>query len=144
MFDPTSLAIDAFLDLLRADYSATYGQLEPDYPGASELLLSVKGEVVRLTLPIELDAKHDHRMGSCRGRLTLADGRIEYLSEKHGAWRWAFEQIVYLEGKDSRHLELKTGERDMLKLGGSKRYRFELAEPIDSETWSGFRTIANR
>ena len=117
---------------------------EPDYPGASELLLTVEGEVVRQMLPIELDAKHDHTMGSCRGRLTLADGRIEYISEKHGTWRWAFDQIVYLESKDSTHLELKTGERDMLKLGGSKRYRFELSEPIDQETWSGFRTLANR
>ena len=33
MFDPTSIAIDAFLDLLKAEYVATYGQLEPDYPG---------------------------------------------------------------------------------------------------------------
>jgi hypothetical protein len=33
MFDPTSHAIDAFLDHLKADYLATYGQLEPDYPG---------------------------------------------------------------------------------------------------------------
>ena len=33
MFDPTSLAIDACLDHLRDNYTATYGQLEPDYPG---------------------------------------------------------------------------------------------------------------
>ena len=33
MFDPTSLAIDACLDHLRDNYLATYGQLEPDYPG---------------------------------------------------------------------------------------------------------------
>ena len=117
---------------------------EPRYPGASELLLTVKAEVVRRRLPIDVSAKHDHRMGSCQGRLTLAEGRIEFVSEAHGAWRWAFDQIVYIERKDARHIMLKTEERDTLKLGGSKSYKFELGAPIGRETWNAFRTIANR
>lgn len=33
MFNPTEVVIDAFVDLLQANYLQTYGALEPDYPG---------------------------------------------------------------------------------------------------------------
>ena len=117
---------------------------QPRYYGASELLSDVKMEIVRRRLPISVSAKHKHRVGSCEGRLTLADGQITYRSEKHGSWRWAFEQIVRMERKDSRHISLKTTEKETLRLGGSKNYSFELGAPISRETWSGYRRIANR
>ena len=134
----------------RGDLEASREKLEslleqqPHYYEASDLLSDIEMQLVRRRLPISVSAKHKHRIRSCKGRLTLADGQIEYRSEKHGTWRWPFDQIVRMERKDSRHVTLTTTEREALKLGGSKNYSFELGAPISRETWSGYRRLANR
>ena len=99
---------------------------------------------MRRRLPIVVRAQHDHRFGSCQGELTLEDGYIQFGSREHGQWRWVFDQIVQMEREDSRHVMLRSEERDSLKLGGSKTFRFELDTPIGLETWNAYRTLANR
>ncbi len=97
---------------------------DPDFESASDFLLEVSSKLVLPELPLELVVKHDHRLGSCIGQLTLRDGSIEYRSKSHDVWQWSFEQIRSLDPKGSWGLALQTQEDDMLGLRGSKNYNF--------------------
>ena len=99
---------------------------DPDFESASDFLLEVSSELVLPELPIELAVKHDHRLGSCTGQLTLRDGSAEYRSKSHGAWQWPFAQIRSLDASGSWSLTLRTYEDDLLGLRGSKNYNFSL------------------
>lgn len=123
---------------LDAREAADAGQLElseqkleqilgrnPDFESASDFLLEVSSELVLPELPIELAVKHDHRLGSCTGQLTLRDGSVEYRSKSHGSWQWPFAQIRSVGGS-SWGLTLQTYEDDLLGLRGSKNYNFSI------------------
>jgi hypothetical protein len=86
----------------------------------------VSSGLVLPELPIELAVKHDHRLGSCTGQLTLQDGSVEYRSKSHGSWQWPFAQIRSIDGRGSWGLALSTYEDDLLGLRGSKNYNFSL------------------
>lgn len=134
---------------LDAKEAADAGQLElseqkleqildrnPDFESASDFLLEVSSELVLPELPIELSAKHDHRIGSCTGQLTLRDGSVEYRSKSHGSWQWLFAQIRSIDGRGSWGLTLQTYEDDLLGLRGSKNYNFSLQSGLLSESAS--------
>jgi len=108
----------------------------PGFASASDFLLRVSAELVLPELPIELAAKHDHRIGSCTGQLTLRDGAIEYRSKSHGSWHWPFAQVRSIEGRGSWGLTLQTYEDDLLGLRGSKNYNFSLQGGPLAETSS--------
>ncbi|MGH9388168.1 MAG: hypothetical protein ACRD1Z_01025, partial [Vicinamibacteria bacterium] len=108
----------------------------PDFESASDFLLEVSSELVLPELPIELAVKHDHRLGSCTGQLTLRDGSVEYRSKSHGSWQWPFAQIRSVDGRGSWGLTLQTYEDDLLGLRGSKNYNFSLQSGPLSESAS--------
>jgi hypothetical protein len=60
--------------------------------------------------------------------LTLDDQGVAFESENHGLWRWGFGEIRMMERKEVAEIELRTGEKDVLRLGKSKKYVFELVD----------------
>lgn len=86
-------------------------------------------------------AKHNHRIGSCRGTLTLARWGIRFHSDAH-AWDWSFEEIRLMERTDQRSLSIQTQEKDVLDLGRYKNYRFELQGSLSDEDWSRYQRLA--
>jgi hypothetical protein len=108
----------------------------PDFESASDFLLEVSSELVLPELPIELAVKHDHRIGSCTGQLTLGDGSVEYRSKSHGSWQWPFAQIRSVDARGSWGLALSTHEDDLLGLRGSKNYNFSVLSGPLSESAS--------
>ncbi|MEE9264584.1 MAG: hypothetical protein V3V11_09025, partial [Vicinamibacteria bacterium] len=52
--------------------------------------------------------------------------------------------IRVMERTDSRNLIVETYEKDILGMGKPKRYRLNLTEPLEPETWSRYQRIAKR
>ncbi len=128
------LASESKLELLLANDSEDEATLD--------LLSEVSLEILRPHLPLAFTARHDHRLGNCTGSLTLHDWGVEYLSRKHGEWRWEFNQIVDMGRESKWSLSLETNEDDMLGLLASKRYNFTLmTEPLEEESWKRYRRL---
>ena len=98
----------------------------PDFNGATELLLEVSSQLVLPSLPLDFTARHDHVIGSCTGKLTLQEWGVEYRSKKHGVLQWRFQQIRRMETTRSSGLSIQTYEGDMLGLLSTKNYNFTL------------------
>ena len=117
-------------------------ETSPDFNEASELLVTVSTELVLPSLPKEFSAKHDHRLGSCTGRLTLHDRGVEYWSRKHGAWQWRFDNVRTMYNRGSWGISFETHEDDMLGLLSTKNYNFILlGDPLDEEFWKRFERL---
>ena len=131
----------------RGDLEDSKRQLEallrahPSFEIASELLVKVNDEIWKKSLPMSFRAKHNHRLGSCTGTLTLAAWGIRYASEDH-EWRWDFAEIRLLEKDGRRILNLETHETDLLGLGKPKNYKFELRNPMRDDDWSRYRRLS--
>jgi tRNA A-37 threonylcarbamoyl transferase component Bud32 len=110
------------------------------FPAASRLLERVEAEIwARDTLPIHVFAEHNHRIGSCRGELTLEPTGLAFRSRDHGQWQWSFADIQVVRRKGLREMELVTNETEALRLGGAKRYDFKLlGELPDREVLARF------
>jgi hypothetical protein len=154
---PATLSPDATRVLARAIAAHLGGDLErsrdileellagdPALEEASRLLQRVEAELwARDTLPLEFRAAHNHRIGSCRGRLSLEAQGITYSSSDHGRWHWSFAELRGMTRKSPRELELVTDEREALRLGGAKRYDFQLlSDPLPSDEWDRFVHLA--
>jgi len=114
----------------------------PDFESAEGLLLEVSSELVLPALPLELTAKHSHRLGSCTGRLTLREDGIEYSSKSHGRWQWRFEHIRAIDVGSSRGFAVQTYEDDMLGLLSGKNYNFSLlGDSPDEEFWKRYERL---
>ena len=113
-----------------------------DFEGASDLLLTTSSELVIPSLPIELSAKHDHRLGSCTGRLTLHRDGVDFASREHGTWRWPFEHTRAMDFRGAWGVHVETYEDDMLGLRSTKNYNFQLlGEPLDEDTGKRFERL---
>ena len=113
-----------------------------DFEGASDLLLATSSELVIPSLPIELSAKHDHRLGSCTGRLTLHRDGVDFASSNHGTWRWPFEHMRAMDFRGAWGVHIETYEEDMLGLRSTKNYNFQLlGEPLDEDTGKRFKRL---
>ena len=113
-----------------------------DFEGASDLLLATSSELVIPSLPIELSAKHDHRLGSCTGRLTLHRDGVDFASSNHGTWRWPFEHMRAMDFRGAWGVHVETYEEDMLGLRSTKNYNFQLlGEPLDEDTGKRFKRL---
>jgi hypothetical protein len=141
-----------FYDAARAarnrDFEASEQKLErvlarnPDFDRASRLLFDVSAELVLPTLPRELSAKHNHRLGSCSGRLTLRQDGVEYGSKSHGLWQWRFEHIREMDVRSTRGFAIQTREDDMLGLLSSKNYNFSfLSESPEEHFWKRYERL---
>jgi serine/threonine-protein kinase len=92
-------------------------------------------------LPIEYRAEHNHRIGSCRGQLTLEATGISFRSQDH-AWDWSYPSIRGVQRRSRWSLEFATSETETLRLGGDKRYRFKLTrEGLSREVWARFARL---
>ncbi len=114
----------------------------PEFAGASALHLEVTDLLWKRTLPISFQARHNHRIGGCNGELILESGGLRYVSEKHGEWRWSFEEILSMDRKDASNFNIETAEKDVPLLGKSKNYKFKLLDaPLDEESWSRYQRL---
>ena len=116
MFDPTSHAIDAFIDLLRSDYSAIYGQLEPDYPG----IIAFAGRIALENIANSDAPYHDVRhtmMVTQAGQAILkgkhlCEGGVSPRDYLHAVLSMLFHDIGFVRGllRDDREGEYVTDE----------------------------------
>jgi serine/threonine-protein kinase len=114
----------------------------PDWDKARDLVLEISAQLVLPALPVELTAEHQHRFGSCTGRLTLREDGLEYGSKSHGRWEWGFGQIRSLDAEGSRRLAVQTHENDMLGLLDRKNYNFSLlGDPVDPVFWKRYQRL---
>jgi serine/threonine-protein kinase len=144
-----------FYDAARAarngDFATSEEQLEtllaanPDFDRARSLLLDVSSDLVLPTLPRELTVKHNHRLGSCSGRLTLREDGIAYSSKSHGLWQWRFGHIREMDVRSSRGFVIQTREDDMLGLLSSKNYNFSLlSDSPEEHFWKRYERLYRR
>jgi hypothetical protein len=115
---------------------------DPEWDRARDLVLEVSAQLVLPELPVELSAEHHHRLGSCKGRLTLREDGLEYGSKSHGLWRWDFAHVRELDAEGSRRLALSTHEDDMLGLLDRKNYNFTLlGDTADPAFWKRYERL---
>jgi serine/threonine protein kinase len=143
------LFYDATLAREQGDFETSKARLEellqrnPVFGGAADLLVEVDDEIWRQTLPVTFEARHRHRIGGCTGTLRLGAGQILFQSDSHD-WRWELDAIRIMERTDDGGFLLETFEKDILGMGKPKRYRFDLSQPLDSETWTRYERLAKR
>jgi hypothetical protein len=117
----------------------------PDFAGASQMLQDVDVQLWKETLPLSFNAKHNHRIGECTGKLSLTDWGIEYRSTEHGVWRWTFDEIRIMERPSRWRLELETEEMDLLVMGRAKKYKFEFRDaPLEDQAWRRYQRLAEK
>lgn len=114
---------------------------DPRFEGASELLIEVTDRMWEETLPLTFAARHNHRLGSCRGELNLTTLGVRYASEDHD-WAWNHKEIRVLERPDDDTLYVETFEKDVISLGKNKRYKFELDGKLSKADWARYERLA--
>jgi hypothetical protein len=114
--------------------------LDPTFAGAGELLVTVNDQLWERHLPMLIRARHNHRLGGCRGELSLASLGVRFLSTDHD---WAFRpaDIRVMERPDPSSFVIETFEKDALSLGKNKRYRFDLEEALSDADWARYQRL---
>jgi predicted Ser/Thr protein kinase len=114
--------------------------LDPSFAGASELYVTVTDQLWERHLPMLLGARHDHRLGGCKGELSLASLGVRFLSTDHD---WAFRpaDIRVMERPGETTFVVETFEKDALSLGKNKRYRFDLETPLTDADWARYQRL---
>ncbi len=113
----------------------------PDYARGVAALAEVSRGLVTPELPVVVNARHNHRLGHCTGRLTLGEHSVEYASRKHGTWTFPLEYTLTMNSSSEWHLELETSEEELMGLLDTKRYLFALSKPLDRDVWKRYRRI---
>ena len=113
---------------------------DPTFEGASELLIEVTDRMWAENLPLTFAARHNHRLGSCRGELNLTTLGVRYLSEDHD-WAWSHVEIRILERPDANTLYVETFEKDVISLGKNKRYKFEPHGGLSDADWVRYERL---
>ena len=154
MFDPTSLAIDAFIDLLKDDYLATYGQLEPDYPG----IVAFAGRIALENIANSDAPYHDVRHTMMVTQAGQAILRGKHLSEGgvgphdwlHAILSMLFHDIGFVRGllrddREGNYVIDEAGGRVTLMPGASDAalcpYHIERGKRFVRERFAGHTTI---
>ncbi len=147
---PSPRAADLFyearLALERGDLERSRATLEallarePSFAGASELYVNVSDQIWERQLPMLLAVTHNHRLGSCKGELSLASLGVRFQSTDHD---WAFRpaDIRVMERPDATTFVIETFEKDTLALGKNKRYRFDLEAPLSDADWTRYQRL---
>ena len=113
---------------------------EPTFEGASELLIEVTDRMWEETLPLTFAARHNHRLGSCRGELNLTTLGLRYVSEDHD-WAWSHDEIRILERPNADTLYVETFEKDVIGLGKNKRYKFKPDGGLSDADWVRYERL---
>lgn len=155
MFDPTSLAIDAFLDRLKDDYGAIYGQLEPDYPG----MIAFAGRIALENIANSDAPYHDVRhtmmvtqagQAILRGK-HLCEGGVTPHDWLHTILSMLFHDIGFVRGllrddREGEYVSDEAGGRVSLIPGASDAalcpYHIDRGKLFVRERFAGHPTIA--
>ena len=113
---------------------------DPTFEGASELLIEVTDRMWAENLPLRFAARHNHRLGSCRGELNLTTLGVRYLSEDHD-WAWSHDEIRILERPDADTLHVETFEKEVIGLGKNKRYKFKPHGGLSDADWVRYERL---
>jgi hypothetical protein len=140
------LFYDARVSFERGELEESRATLEtllsrnPTFEGARELHVEIADRIWETSLPLRLSASHKHRLGGCEGELSLASLGVRFESEDHD---WAFrpEDIRVMERPERTTFIVETFEKGTLSLGKNKRYRFELATPIEDADWTRYQRL---
>jgi hypothetical protein len=113
---------------------------DPSFAGASDLHLEVTDQIWERGLPLQLGARHKHRLSGCEGELSLASLGVRFQSPDHD---WAFrpEDIRVMERPGGTTFIVETFEKDTLSLGKYKRYRFDLETPLSDADWARYQRL---
>ena len=115
-------------------------QRDSAFTGGADLYVQVTDQIWEARLPIVMTARHNHRLGSCEGELSLATIGVRFHSEDHD-WAFAKEDIRVLEHPDESTLIVETYEKDLLGLGKNKRYKFDLEAPLSEDDWVRYQRL---
>lgn len=115
---------------------------DPAFAGGAELYVQVTDQLWERRLPIGISARHNHRLGSCEGEVSLATLGVRFHSADHD-WAFAREDIRVLERPDESTLIVETYEKDLLSLGKNKRYKFDLETPLPEDDWVRYQRLMN-
>lgn len=87
------------------------------------------------------EAKHDHFLGSCSGRLVFGNETVDYVTDKRGHSRsWKYEDIQQLEIAPSR-ITILTYHSRAIRFGTDQAFNFKL---VPGTLTDRFRTDVSR
>lgn len=138
--DPALLFAEAQMALEQGDIEAAEAKLEElravdgSHAQADRLVQELAHARWMDKLPLSYSGKHDHKLGSCEGIVTLNADGIGFTSDAH-SWSWPFAQLTRSERRDSKRLRIETTRK--------KKFNFELHDPIQLVDWSKFLNLAN-
>jgi serine/threonine-protein kinase len=143
--EPTEaeLFYEARILLERGEYEKSNAVLarllerDPTFIGAAELSQEVSDRIWEASLPLVIEARHNHRIGGCTGELSFASLGIRFQSPAHD-WAFLREDIRVVERPDVHTIFVETFEKDTLSFGKNKRYKFDLEAPFAESDWSRY------
>jgi hypothetical protein len=89
--------------------------------------LAILPSAARAAEDITLDVRHDHAIGSCRGKLILSSSGVRYETDhKQDARSWSYEDIQQWRVGPGAHIEILSYEdRSTWRLGADKNFVFD-------------------
>ncbi|MBI4482655.1 MAG: hypothetical protein HY652_07170 [Acidobacteria bacterium] len=87
------------------------------------------------------EARHDHFLGSCKGKLVFSAGGAQFEGPKHRL-SWDYRNIQSLDILSDRQIEIISYESRSWQVGRDKRFRFDL--PPESLTKDFFDLVRVR
>jgi serine/threonine-protein kinase len=119
-------------------------KINPGYSGADELRARLEHRIWTTTLPRSFAARHNHRIGSCEGVLSMTFTGLSFRSNDH-EWAWAYGELISLDRPDEVNFYVVTSDRDLLGILSKKRFTFRLEEVFSDDDWRFFRkTVLER
>jgi hypothetical protein len=91
-----------------------------------------------MTLPRSFAARHNHRLGSCEGMLSVTFTGLSFRSKDH-EWSWAYGDLVSLDRPDAVNFYIVTTDRDLMGILSNKRFTFRLEEIFSDDDWRFFQ-----
>jgi hypothetical protein len=80
--------------------------------------------------PRSFEARHDHRRGSCIGRLSFDEKGVAFESEtkKSHSWQWSWLDIQQIRLLDTGEVRLLTYKDNKWRLGADREYQFHVED----------------
>jgi serine/threonine protein kinase len=130
--------------LARGDLAVSQTKLDallkinPGYSGLAELKERLERRIWTATLPKTFVARHNHRIGSCEGVLSLTFEGMSFRSNDH-EWAWAYDELISMDRPDAVNFNVVTRDRDLMGILSNKRFRFRLEEVFSDTDWRFFQ-----
>jgi len=90
-------------------------------------------QLVADRVPLKIPVEHMHKMGSCKGELTIDKWRFTFTSadKPEDSREWKLTDLKEAESKTPDELVLKTRESGMKTLGQERNYKFKVPGGIE-------------